>query len=44
MQGDDPHSYRRWMFETFFNHVNIRKENIHIPDGSIEIENQQKEP
>jgi glucosamine-6-phosphate deaminase len=38
MSGDDPHSYHRWMFETFFNHVNIKKENIHIPDGSISIE------
>ncbi|MCE9531999.1 MAG: glucosamine-6-phosphate deaminase [Planctomycetes bacterium] len=38
MAGDDSHSYRRWMFETFFNHVNIRPENIHIPDGSIKIE------
>src|SRR5271167_1842366 len=38
MASDDSHSYRRWMFETFFNHVNIRKENIHIPDGSIKIE------
>ncbi len=36
--GDDPHSYRRWMNETFFNHVNIRKENIHIPDGTIPID------
>ena len=24
--------------ETFFNHVNIRKENIHIPDGSMPID------
>jgi glucosamine-6-phosphate deaminase len=31
---DDPHSYRRWMQETFFNHVNVRPENIHIPDGT----------
>jgi glucosamine-6-phosphate deaminase len=38
MTAEDSHSYRRWMFETFFNHVNIRKENIHIPDGSIKIE------
>ena len=38
MQGDDPHSYRRWMFETFFNHVNIKNENIHIPDGSASLE------
>ncbi len=38
MQGDDPHSYRRWMYETFFNHVNIPAANIHIPDGSIPAE------
>ncbi len=30
--GDD-HSYHRWMHETFFQHVNIKPENIHIPDG-----------
>src|ERR1051326_3278366 len=30
MQPDDQHSYRRWMQETFFDHVNIRPENIHI--------------
>jgi glucosamine-6-phosphate deaminase len=35
MPGDDPHSYRRWMNETFFDHVNIRPENIHIPDGTL---------
>ena len=29
----DPHSYNRWMHETFFDHVNIPKENIHIPKG-----------
>src|SRR5204863_7036163 len=38
MAGDDPHSYRRWMFETFFDHVNIPKQNIHIPDGSLPAE------
>jgi len=38
MAGDDPHSYRRWMFETFFNHVNIKPENIHIPDGTWKID------
>ncbi len=32
---EDPHSYHRWMHETFFNLVNIRPENIHIPDGTI---------
>jgi glucosamine-6-phosphate deaminase len=35
LSADDPHSYRRWMQETFFDHVNIRPENIHIPDGTI---------
>src|SRR5437764_8840813 len=28
MRSDDPHSYSRWMFETFFDHVNIPKANI----------------
>lgn len=35
---DDAHSYYRWMHETFFKHVNIRSENIHIPDGMIAVE------
>jgi glucosamine-6-phosphate deaminase len=35
MQPDDPHSYQRWMKETFFDHVNIASQNIHIPDGTI---------
>ncbi len=29
------HSYRRWMNETFFDHVNIPEENIHIPQGDL---------
>ncbi|MFQ3650572.1 MAG: glucosamine-6-phosphate deaminase [Gemmataceae bacterium] len=37
MHGEDPHSYRRWMFETFFNHVNIDPRNIHIPDGTVPL-------
>jgi glucosamine-6-phosphate deaminase len=32
---EDPHSYFRWMHETFFNHVNIPWNNIHIPDGTL---------
>src|SRR3954452_831929 len=35
MPPDDPHSYRRWMHETFFQHVNIPPQNIHIPDGMV---------
>ncbi len=35
MPPDDPHSYNRWMRETFFNHVNIQAVNVNIPDGTI---------
>ena len=35
MPKNDTHSYFRWMHETFFNHVNIEWENIHIPDGTL---------
>src|SRR5262249_35164981 len=35
LSPDDLHSYRRWMQETFFNHVSLKPENIHIPDGTI---------
>jgi glucosamine-6-phosphate deaminase len=38
MPADDPHSYHRWMHETFFKHVNIRPENIHIPDGTVPLD------
>jgi glucosamine-6-phosphate deaminase len=35
MDPDDAQSYRRWMRETFFDHVNIKPQNIHIPDGTL---------
>src|SRR5580698_11483517 len=35
MPPDDAQSYRLWMQETFFNHVNIPPHNIHVPDGTI---------
>jgi glucosamine-6-phosphate deaminase len=35
MEPDDAHSYHRWMHETFFDHVNIPPQNIHIPDGTL---------
>ncbi len=38
MRPDDPQSYRRWMQETFFNHVNIPPQNVHVPDGTIRPE------
>jgi glucosamine-6-phosphate deaminase len=28
-------SYHRWMFEHFFDHVNIPRDSIHIPDGQV---------
>src|SRR5205807_1760203 len=33
MTPDSPHSYHRYMWENFFAHVNIAKENVHIPEG-----------
>jgi glucosamine-6-phosphate deaminase len=38
MPPDDPHSYRRWMAEMFFNHVNVSPKNIRIPDGTLRHE------
>lgn len=38
MSPDNTHSYHLWMHETFFNHVNINPENVHIPDGTIDAE------
>jgi len=29
------HSYHRFMHENFFDHINIRKENIHLPLGDV---------
>jgi len=34
MAPDSAHSYRRYMWENFFAHVNIAKQNVHIPDGT----------
>ena len=35
MSRESPHSYHRYMWENFFAHVNIAKENVHIPDGTM---------
>jgi glucosamine-6-phosphate deaminase len=35
MEKESIHSYFRFMRETFFDHVNIPAENIHIPDGKV---------
>ena len=42
MPGDDPHSYRRWMNETFFNHINIKPENVNIPSGDVPLDDAEK--
>ena len=34
---DQLQSYRRWMREHFFDHVNIPERNIHIPDGNLPL-------
>lgn len=36
MQPDSLQSYHRFMRENFFDHVNIARENVHIPRGDIE--------
>lgn len=35
---DSLHSYRRWMQENFFDHVNIPEDQIHIPRGDLRRE------
>ena len=35
MEAYSIHSYRMFMMENFFSHVNMDPRNIHIPDGSI---------
>ena len=39
MTKEDPQSYHQFMRENLFNHVNISDKNIHIPSGSIPVEN-----
>lgn len=38
MQPNEVQSYWRFMHENLFDHVNIKPENIHIPDGTVELE------
>lgn len=35
MQPDSIQSYRRWMQENLFDHINLKPENIHVPDGTV---------
>jgi glucosamine-6-phosphate deaminase len=34
LMENDPHSYRYYMFTNFFNLVNIKRQNVHIPNGT----------
>ncbi|WP_297762916.1 glucosamine-6-phosphate deaminase [uncultured Muriicola sp.] len=38
MKADSIHSYVRFMREHLFDHIDIKKENVNIPDGSLEKE------
>ena len=38
LDSTHPQSYRRWMRETFFDHVNIPDNQINIPDGTLAFE------
>src|SRR5215203_439608 len=42
MKPTELQSYHRFMRENFFDHVNIRPENIHIPDGSVAMKDVDK--
>ncbi|MFI3258374.1 MAG: glucosamine-6-phosphate deaminase, partial [Spirochaetales bacterium] len=33
LPADHPQSYHYFMWDNFFNHINIKKENVHILDG-----------
>src|SRR5204863_6215080 len=35
MPPDSPHSFRRYMWENFFAHVNVAPEHVYIPDGGV---------
>lgn len=38
LSGDHPQSYRYFMDVHLFNGINIKKENTHVPDGTVPIE------
>ncbi|HEX7447732.1 MAG TPA: glucosamine-6-phosphate deaminase [Pirellulales bacterium] len=38
LQPDQLQSYHRWMFEHFFDQVNIPRHQIHIPDGTVPLD------
>jgi len=36
LASDDPQSYHYYMHHNLFNHINIKKENVHVPNGASE--------
>ncbi|MDQ3081245.1 MAG: glucosamine-6-phosphate deaminase, partial [Gemmatimonadota bacterium] len=38
MRPDSIHSYYRYMWENLFDHIDIKPENVHIPDGAVSRE------
>jgi glucosamine-6-phosphate deaminase len=36
LSPEHPQSYHRFMWDNFFNHINIDKENVYIPRGKVE--------
>jgi glucosamine-6-phosphate deaminase len=46
MRPESIHSYHRYMWENLFSHVNVRRENVHLPRGDIpreEVESHTRE-
>lgn len=41
LSKENPNSYHYYMFDNFFNHINIKKENVNIPDGMAEDYNKE---
>jgi hypothetical protein len=35
MAPDNIHSYHRFMWENLFSHVDVQRENVHIPRGDV---------
>ena len=38
IDNSKPQSFHRWIHDHFFSHVNIPPENIHIPDGTVPLD------
>jgi len=36
LDKDHPQSYHAFMYENLFNHIDIKKENVHLPDGKAD--------